>query len=118
MPATARSSRSRERSLDGSPKRSESSTAIGRAPIAKMSRRIPPTPVAAPWNGSTAVGWVWDSAFDAAASPAPPLPPPPPPLPPPRAAGGGGGGGGGGAAADLFLRGFLGRSARSTAART
>ena len=30
------------------PKRSESSTAIGRAPIVKMSRRIPPTPVAAP----------------------------------------------------------------------
>ncbi len=35
------------------PNRSESSTAIGRAPIVKMSRRIPPTPVAAPWNGST-----------------------------------------------------------------
>ena len=30
------------------PKRSESSTAIGRAPMVKMSRRIPPTPVAAP----------------------------------------------------------------------
>ena len=30
------------------PKRSESSTAMGRAPIVKMSRRIPPTPVAAP----------------------------------------------------------------------
>ena len=24
-----------------------------------MSRRIPPTPVAAPWNGSTADGWLW-----------------------------------------------------------
>ena len=31
------------------PKRSESSNAIGRAPIVKMSRRMPPTPVAAPW---------------------------------------------------------------------
>ena len=30
------------------PKRSESITAIGRAPMVKMSRRIPPTPVAAP----------------------------------------------------------------------
>ena len=28
--------------------------AIGRAPMVKMSRRMPPTPVAAPWNGSTA----------------------------------------------------------------
>ena len=49
----------------GSPKRSESSTAIGRAPIAKMSRRIPPTPVAAPWNGSTALGWLCDSTLNA-----------------------------------------------------
>ena len=35
------------------PNRSEFSEAMGRAPIVKMSRRIPPTPVAAPWNGST-----------------------------------------------------------------
>ena len=28
----------------------------GRAPIVKISRMIPPTPVAAPWNGSTALG--------------------------------------------------------------
>ena len=48
-----------------SPKRSESSTAIGRAPIAKMSRRIPPTPVAAPWKGSTALGWLCDSTLKA-----------------------------------------------------
>ena len=33
----------------------------GRAPIVKMSRRMPPTPVAAPWNGSTALGWLCDS---------------------------------------------------------
>ena len=31
------------------PNRSELSDAIGRAPIVKTSRRIPPTPVAAPW---------------------------------------------------------------------
>ena len=30
--------------------------ATGRAPMVKMSRRIPPTPVAAPWKGSTALG--------------------------------------------------------------
>ena len=49
----------------GSPKRSESSTAIGRAPTAKTSRRIPPTPVAAPWKGSTALGWLCDSTLNA-----------------------------------------------------
>ena len=49
MPATAR-----RKCQSGAPKRSPSSSAIGRAPIATMSRRIPPTPVAAPWNGSTA----------------------------------------------------------------
>ena len=32
----------------GRPKRSESNTAMGRAPMVKMSRRMPPTPVAAP----------------------------------------------------------------------
>ena len=55
----------------GSPKRSESSTAIGRAPSAKMSRRIPPTPVAAPWKGSTALGWLCDSTLNATAQPSP-----------------------------------------------
>ena len=40
------------------PKRSESRLAIGRAPMVKMSRRMPPTPVAAPWNGSTNDGMV------------------------------------------------------------
>ena len=34
-------------------------SAIGRAPIEKMSRMMPPTPVAAPWYGSTADGWLW-----------------------------------------------------------
>ena len=59
------------RSLPSAPKRSESSTAIGRAPIAKMSRRMPPTPVAAPWNGSTADGWLWLSTLKATARPSP-----------------------------------------------
>ena len=36
-------------------------TATGLAPIARMSLTIPPTPVAAPWNGSTYEGWLWDS---------------------------------------------------------
>ncbi len=54
----------------GRPKRRPSSSAIGRAPIATMSRRIPPTPVAAPWKGSTADGWLCDSALNATATPA------------------------------------------------
>src|SRR5215213_135949 len=36
-----------------------------------MSRRIPPTPVAAPWNGSTALGWLCDSTLKAIARPSP-----------------------------------------------
>ena len=36
-----------------------------------MSRRIPPTPVAAPWNGSTADGWLWDSTLNAQTRPSP-----------------------------------------------
>jgi hypothetical protein len=39
----------RLRASSGGPKRSESRIAMGRAPMVKMSRRIPPTPVAAPW---------------------------------------------------------------------
>ena len=45
--------------------------AIGRAPTAKMSRRIPPTPVAAPWKGSTALGWLCDSTLKATERPPP-----------------------------------------------
>ena len=44
---------------------------MGRAPIVKMSRRMPPTPVAAPWNGSTAEGWLWDSIFMTRPCPSP-----------------------------------------------
>jgi hypothetical protein len=54
-----------------SPKRSESITAMGRAPMVKMSRRMPPTPVAAPWNGSTALGWLCDSILNATPQPSP-----------------------------------------------
>ena len=46
-------------------------SATGRAPIVKMSRRMPPTPVAAPWNGSMKVGWLCDSTLKTAASPWP-----------------------------------------------
>ena len=73
--ASSRSGRCRRRrggsAWSGSPNRSPSRIAIGRAPIATMSRRIPPTPVAAPWNGSTADGWLCDSTLNATASPSP-----------------------------------------------
>ena len=52
MPATTPSSRRRVTGSSSAPKRSEFSSATGRAPIVKMSRMMPPTPVAAPWNGS------------------------------------------------------------------
>ena len=35
-----------------------------------MSRRMPPTPVAAPWKGSTALGWLCDSTLNAHDQPA------------------------------------------------
>lgn len=44
---------------------------MGRAPMLMMSRRIPPTPVAAPWKGSTAEGWLWLSILKATAQPSP-----------------------------------------------
>ena len=39
--------------------------------MVKISRMIPPTPVAAPWNGSTALGWLCDSILNATAQPSP-----------------------------------------------
>ena len=71
MPATARVNRWRLRALVSSPKRRLSSRAIGRAPMAMMSRTMPPTPVAAPSKGSTAEGWLWLSIFSATAMPSP-----------------------------------------------
>ena len=44
---------------------------MGRAPIVKMSRRMPPTPVAAPWNGSMNDGWLWLSILKARPNPPP-----------------------------------------------
>ncbi len=44
---------------------------MGRAPMVKMSRRMPPTPVAAPWYGSIADGWLWLSIRMATAIPSP-----------------------------------------------
>jgi hypothetical protein len=52
MPLTTPSMMRRVRapSLPSSgPNRSALSSAIGRAPMVKMSRMMPPTPVAAPW---------------------------------------------------------------------
>ena len=36
-----------------------------------MSRMMPPTPVAAPWKGSTALGWLCDSTLNAHTRPPP-----------------------------------------------
>ena len=44
---------------------------MGRAPMVKMSRRMPPTPVAAPWKGSMKEGWLWLSILKVSASPPP-----------------------------------------------
>ena len=57
------------RASSSGPNRSGSISAIGRAPIEKMSRMMPPTPVAAPWYGSTADGWLWLSMRIATAMP-------------------------------------------------
>ena len=44
---------------------------MGRAPIAKISLTIPPTPVAAPSYGSMAEGWLCDSTLNTIAKPSP-----------------------------------------------
>ena len=46
-------------------------TATGRAPMEMMSRTMPPTPVAAPWNGSMKLGWLWLSILKVTAQPSP-----------------------------------------------
>src|SRR6185312_2921097 len=71
MPLTTPANRYLLRALSSEPNRSELSIAIGRAPIVNTSRRIPPTPVAAPWYGSIADGWLWDSILNAIATPSP-----------------------------------------------
>ena len=57
--------------LSGEPKRSAFRLAIGRAPMVNTSRRMPPTPVAAPWYGSMKLGWLCNSILNTAASPSP-----------------------------------------------
>ena len=57
--------------LPGEPKRSAFRLAIGRAPMVNTSRRMPPTPVAAPWYGSMKLGWLWLSILNTAARPSP-----------------------------------------------
>ena len=56
IPDTTPLSKCRLRSVFSGPNRSEFSSAMGLAPIAKMSLTIPPMPVAAPSYGSTADG--------------------------------------------------------------
>src|SRR3712207_8298009 len=75
MPATTPASSARLRrpcsGCESEPKRREFIAATGRAPIVKMSRRMPPTPVAAPWKGSMKEGWLCDSTLKAAHQPSP-----------------------------------------------
>src|SRR5947207_12256013 len=71
MPLTTPRTSVDVRAYDGGPKRSAFRLAIGRAPIVNTSRRMPPTPVAAPWNGSTNDGWLCDSILKTAAWPSP-----------------------------------------------
>src|SRR5207344_3279024 len=71
IPATTPSRMRRVAASSSEPNRSEFSSAIGRAPMVKMSRMMPPTPVAAPWYGSMNDGWLWDSILNTAASPSP-----------------------------------------------
>src|SRR5438128_310441 len=71
MPRTTPSTRYFMRGASRSPNRRESRQAIGRAPMVKMSRRMPPTPVAAPWYGSMNDGWLCDSILNAATQPSP-----------------------------------------------
>ena len=44
---------------------------MGRAPMVKTSRMMPPTPVAAPWYGSMKLGWLWLSILKQTARPSP-----------------------------------------------
>jgi hypothetical protein len=49
MPATTPRTKAGVRGCSGRPKRSESVHAMVRAPMVNTSRKMPPTPVAAPW---------------------------------------------------------------------
>ncbi len=71
MPATTPPSSQRFRSSVRGPNINGSSSATGRAPIEMMSRTMPPTPVAAPWYGSIALGCECDSILKTTATPSP-----------------------------------------------
>ena len=71
IPATTPSKSQRFRSSVSGPNISGSSSATGRAPIEMMSRTMPPTPVAAPWYGSIALGCECDSILKTTAMPSP-----------------------------------------------
>ena len=71
IPATTPPSSQRFRSSVRGPNISGSSSATGRAPIEMMSRTMPPTPVAAPWYGSIALGCECDSILKTTATPSP-----------------------------------------------
>src|ERR1041385_5181762 len=71
MPATTPETRWRVFGCFGSPNESALRHAIGRAPMVNTSRRMPPTPVAAPWYGSIKDGWLWLSILNTTASPSP-----------------------------------------------
>ncbi len=71
MPATTPPSSQRFRSSVSGPNINGSSSATGRAPIEMMSRTMPPTPVAAPWYGSIALGCECDSILKTTATPSP-----------------------------------------------
>src|SRR5687767_4962100 len=73
MPATTPFTSHGVLGCDGLPKRKLLRHAIGRAPMVNTSRRMPPTPVAAPWYGSMYEGWLWLSILKATASPSPML---------------------------------------------
>src|SRR5258708_3494281 len=71
MPPTTPGSTRRVSGASAGPNLSEAITATGRAPMARMSRTIPPTPVAAPWKGSTYDGGLCDSSLNVTAYPWP-----------------------------------------------
>src|SRR4026207_1464128 len=71
MPATTPGSTRPVSGAPAGPNRSGSITATGRAPSAGVPRPIPPTPVAAPWYGSTYEGWLCDSTLNVTAQPSP-----------------------------------------------
>ena len=71
MPATTPSTQVRSCGCGELAEAERVEQAIGRAPIVKTSRRMPPTPVAAPWYGSMNDGWLCDSILNAARQPSP-----------------------------------------------